>query len=217
MAAPARCVRSSALTSPSGRCCQSTGSWRCLTTAPGARPAIFFIFDCGTLPDRGGIRLQAEELDDCRFAAEAELAGLLAGFALPRVRAALDARGGNGARYVPRPDAGMSPAWPALVVRWPHRRAAAWQGPGGSGGRRVRRPGSQVVRPPRRPGRAREARQPRARRSRRARRPGGDCSAGRTSVTEMLLPGLGRQRGDRCVRRCRTARSGRTTTGRSHS
>ena len=75
-----------------------------------ARPAIYFIFGCGTLPDRGGIRLQAEELDDSRFAAEAELAGLLAGFALPRVRAALAARGGNGARYVPRPDAGTAPA-----------------------------------------------------------------------------------------------------------
>ncbi len=33
---------------------------------PGARPAIYFIFGCGTLADRGGIRLQAEELDDCR-------------------------------------------------------------------------------------------------------------------------------------------------------
>lgn len=77
---------------------------------PVARPAIYFIFDCGRLLHLDGIRLQAEELDDCRFAAEGELADLLAGFALPRVRAALAARAGGCVRYVPQPDGAASPA-----------------------------------------------------------------------------------------------------------
>ena len=118
---------------------------------PGARPAIYFIFGCGTLADRGGIRLQAEELDDSKFAAEAELAGLLAGFALPRVRIALAARGGDCARYVPRASGGTSRASAGPdggAAASPQCQAAG--GPGGqvSGGRG---PGSQVVSPPRRP------------------------------------------------------------------
>src|SRR5262245_49160476 len=44
-----------------------------------ARPAVFFVFDCGVLPSLSGVRLQYEELDDCRFAGEPELAELLAG------------------------------------------------------------------------------------------------------------------------------------------
>jgi 8-oxo-dGTP diphosphatase len=59
---------------------------------PAARPAVFFIFDGGTLASRAGIRLQQSELDEWRFAAEEQLAGLLLPAAVPRVRAALAAR-----------------------------------------------------------------------------------------------------------------------------
>lgn len=59
---------------------------------PSARPAIFFIFDGGTLASQAGIRLQLAELDEWRFAAEEELAAVLLPAALPRVRAALAAR-----------------------------------------------------------------------------------------------------------------------------
>jgi 8-oxo-dGTP diphosphatase len=69
---------------------------------PAARPAVYFIFDCGELGMPPGIRLQADELDDFEFAAPAALAGLLAPFALPRVRAAIAARESGCARYVPR-------------------------------------------------------------------------------------------------------------------
>jgi hypothetical protein len=51
-----------------------------------------------------GIRLQADELDDCQFAAEAALDGLLAPLALPRVRAAIAARTSGCVRYVPQPE-----------------------------------------------------------------------------------------------------------------
>lgn len=70
-----------------------------------ARPAVYFIFDCGTLRTLSGIRLQADELDDCQFAAETALGDLLAPFALPRVRAAIAARESGCARYVPQPEA----------------------------------------------------------------------------------------------------------------
>jgi 8-oxo-dGTP diphosphatase len=68
-----------------------------------ARPAVYFIFDCGTLRTLSGIRLQADELDDCKFAAAASLGDLLAPFALPRVRAAIAARESGCVRYVPQP------------------------------------------------------------------------------------------------------------------
>jgi ADP-ribose pyrophosphatase YjhB (NUDIX family) len=68
---------------------------------PRARPALFFIFDCGVLASLSGLRLQAEELDDCTFAAEGELAGLLASATLPRVRSALRSLSTGCARYVP--------------------------------------------------------------------------------------------------------------------
>lgn len=58
---------------------------------PGARPAVFFIFDGGTLPSLSSIRLQPEELDDCRFAAASDLAALLPPTSVPRVAAAIAA------------------------------------------------------------------------------------------------------------------------------
>ena len=69
-----------------------------------ARPAVYFIFDCGTLRTLSGIRLQADEIDDCQFAAEAALDHLLAPLALPRVRAAIAARTSGCVRYVPQPE-----------------------------------------------------------------------------------------------------------------
>ncbi|HEY7324685.1 MAG TPA: NUDIX hydrolase [Streptosporangiaceae bacterium] len=66
-----------------------------------ARPAIFFVFDCGVLQSLSSVRLQQEELDDCRFAAESELAGLLAATTVPRVRAAISSQSSGCARYVP--------------------------------------------------------------------------------------------------------------------
>jgi 8-oxo-dGTP diphosphatase len=69
-----------------------------------ARPAVFFIFDCGTLGTLSGIRLQADELDDCQFATETGLGDLLAPLALPRVRAAIEARASGCVRYVPQPE-----------------------------------------------------------------------------------------------------------------
>lgn len=58
---------------------------------PTARPAVFFIFDGGVRPTLSGIRLQPEELDDCRFATASELDGLLLSTSLPRVAAAIAA------------------------------------------------------------------------------------------------------------------------------
>ncbi len=59
---------------------------------PSARPAIFFLFDGGTLASDADVRLQEAELDDWRFAAEDELAVVLLPAAVPRLRAALLAR-----------------------------------------------------------------------------------------------------------------------------
>lgn len=67
----------------------------------GARPAIYFIFDCGTLPGTPAVTLQEEELDDWRFAVEAELPSLFPSFALARVQAAIRARGSGCVSYVP--------------------------------------------------------------------------------------------------------------------
>ncbi len=71
---------------------------------PGARPAVYFIFDCGTLRGSTGIALQAAELDDYAFVPPEALADLLPSFALPRVRAALAARASGCVRYVPLTD-----------------------------------------------------------------------------------------------------------------
>jgi 8-oxo-dGTP diphosphatase len=73
---------------------------------PGARPSVHFIFDCGELASASGVRLQAEELDDCRFAPESELRLLLPDSSLPRVLAAVAALSSDGARYVPDADSG---------------------------------------------------------------------------------------------------------------
>jgi 8-oxo-dGTP diphosphatase len=76
---------------------------------PDARPTVYFIFDCGTLPGPAGIRLQAEELDDSTFAGPDALAELLPASALPRMRAAMAARASGCIRYVPRSEAGDVP------------------------------------------------------------------------------------------------------------
>ena len=68
---------------------------------PNARPSVHFIFDCGALPTGADVRLQTEELDDWRFAAEHELGSLLAETALPRVLAAVAALSAGGVSYVP--------------------------------------------------------------------------------------------------------------------
>ena len=69
---------------------------------PAARPAVFFIFDCGTLPDLSGVTLQAAEIDDCRFATSAELGELLHAGTVPRIRAAIAALATGCVRYVPQ-------------------------------------------------------------------------------------------------------------------
>ncbi|MGB6456577.1 MAG: NUDIX hydrolase [Streptosporangiaceae bacterium] len=68
---------------------------------PQARPSVHFIFDCGVLASLAGGRLQAEELDDWRFAPEPELAELLPPAALPRVLASVRALSSGCTRYVP--------------------------------------------------------------------------------------------------------------------
>jgi 8-oxo-dGTP diphosphatase len=68
---------------------------------PQARPSVHFIFDCGGLESLSGVRLQAEELDDCKFAPESELGALLPDTALPRVLAAMTAVSSGHVRYVP--------------------------------------------------------------------------------------------------------------------
>jgi 8-oxo-dGTP diphosphatase len=68
---------------------------------PRARPSLHFIFDCGVLPSLSGVRLQAEELDDCRFAPESELGSLLPDSSLRRVLTALAALSSGCVRYVP--------------------------------------------------------------------------------------------------------------------
>jgi 8-oxo-dGTP diphosphatase len=68
---------------------------------PQARPSLHFIFDCGVLPSLSGATLQAEELDDCRFAPESELVSLLPDNSMQRVRAALAALSSGCVRYVP--------------------------------------------------------------------------------------------------------------------
>jgi ADP-ribose pyrophosphatase YjhB (NUDIX family) len=68
---------------------------------PTARPAVFFIFDGGTLSSLAAIVLQADELDDCRFVPASELESLLPSQSLPRVTAALAALSAGGVRTGP--------------------------------------------------------------------------------------------------------------------
>jgi 8-oxo-dGTP diphosphatase len=68
---------------------------------PQARPSVHFVFDCGVLSSLSGIRLQAEELDDCKFAPDSELGSLLPDTALPRVLAAVAALSSGCVSYVP--------------------------------------------------------------------------------------------------------------------
>jgi 8-oxo-dGTP diphosphatase len=72
------------------------------TYGPGARPAVFFIFDCGTLASLDGVTLQASEIDDCLFAGEAELGELLHEGTVPRIRAAIGALSTGCVQYVPQ-------------------------------------------------------------------------------------------------------------------
>jgi 8-oxo-dGTP diphosphatase len=58
---------------------------------PTARPAVFFIFDGGIVPSLSAIRLQPEELDDCRYATVSDLDALLPPASLPRILAAIAA------------------------------------------------------------------------------------------------------------------------------
>jgi 8-oxo-dGTP diphosphatase len=76
---------------------------------PTARPSVYFIFDCGTLRSLSGVRLQADELDDCKFVTQDALPGLLPSFALPRIQAAIAARASGCVRYVPQPEDGAEP------------------------------------------------------------------------------------------------------------
>ena len=66
-----------------------------------ARPTMYFVFDGGVLPAEREIVLQQEELDDYRFAATEDLAGLLAPPGLRRAQAALAALAAPGASYLP--------------------------------------------------------------------------------------------------------------------
>jgi 8-oxo-dGTP diphosphatase len=68
---------------------------------PGSRPAVSFIFDCGTLTSLADVRLQADEIDDCRFADEAELTDLVVPATVSRIRVALAARLSGCGGYVP--------------------------------------------------------------------------------------------------------------------
>jgi 8-oxo-dGTP diphosphatase len=68
---------------------------------PQRRPVMHFVFDGGTLADGSGIVLQAEELDEFRFTEPDQVDGLIAPFAVPRIRAALKGRASGAPVYVP--------------------------------------------------------------------------------------------------------------------
>jgi 8-oxo-dGTP diphosphatase len=65
------------------------------------KPILHFLFDGGTLPDGGGIRLQREELDQYRFVQAGAAASYLPSNVAPRVHAALQARTTSGPIYLP--------------------------------------------------------------------------------------------------------------------
>jgi ADP-ribose pyrophosphatase YjhB (NUDIX family) len=65
------------------------------------RPFVFFVFDGGEIAPGTGIRLQAEELEDHRFAGPADLASCLPPLIEARVRAGLAARAAGAAVYLP--------------------------------------------------------------------------------------------------------------------
>lgn len=67
------------------------------------RPVLHFVFDGGTLADGTPIRLQAEELDDYRFVGLDQLDDHLPPMISTRVAAAVRARDGGGAAYLPWP------------------------------------------------------------------------------------------------------------------
>jgi 8-oxo-dGTP diphosphatase len=67
-----------------------------------ARPTMYFIFDGGVLASGTQIVLQQDELDEYRFAAPADLPGLLAPPGLRRARAALAAVAAQCASYLPQ-------------------------------------------------------------------------------------------------------------------
>jgi 8-oxo-dGTP diphosphatase len=65
------------------------------------RPVVFFVFDGGEAGPDADIRLQEEELDDCRFTAPGEFGAYLPPFLEARYSAALRARAAGGAVYLP--------------------------------------------------------------------------------------------------------------------
>jgi len=67
------------------------------------RPVMHFVFDGGTLAADTPIRLQAEELDDYRFVEVSQLDDYLPALISARVAAAIRAREGDGAAYLPWP------------------------------------------------------------------------------------------------------------------
>jgi 8-oxo-dGTP diphosphatase len=69
---------------------------------PDARPAVFFIFDCGRLASLDDVTLQASEIDDCQFVSSAGLDELLGAGVAPRIRAAIAATATGCVRYVPQ-------------------------------------------------------------------------------------------------------------------
>ena len=64
---------------------------------------MHFVFDGGTLAADTPIRLQAEELDDYRFVELSQLDDYLPALISTRVAAAVRARAGDGAAYLPWP------------------------------------------------------------------------------------------------------------------
>jgi 8-oxo-dGTP diphosphatase len=69
---------------------------------PTARPALYFVFDGGSLGPEPRIALQREELDEYQFVRPAGLERLLAPPVLRRVSGALAALRSGGTTYVPQ-------------------------------------------------------------------------------------------------------------------
>jgi 8-oxo-dGTP diphosphatase len=68
---------------------------------PGARPAVYFVFDCGSLDGQRDITLQQEELDEWRFIDPIDLDTYLPPQMLPRAVAAVAAKADGIMCYVP--------------------------------------------------------------------------------------------------------------------